>query len=80
MQGAQKPRGEAYFQVRRNDEDEAQRGRETFYEAINLARTLFYPQGPFSHIFREYKSDLYSMRPKRLRPFQLRTNRFLLHP
>jgi hypothetical protein len=39
MQGAQNVRSEAYLQVRRNDEGEAQarseRDRWTFYEAIN---------------------------------------------
>jgi len=36
MQGAQNVRSEAYLQVRRNDEGEAQRRRWTFYEAINI--------------------------------------------
>jgi len=35
MQGAQKLRSEAHFQVRRNDEFAAQRRRWTFYETIN---------------------------------------------
>ena len=35
MQGAQNLRSEAYLLVRCNDEGEAQRGRWTFYEAIN---------------------------------------------
>jgi hypothetical protein len=34
MQGAQNLRSEAYWQVRRNDEGEAQRRRSAFYEAI----------------------------------------------
>jgi hypothetical protein len=38
MQGAQKLRSEAHFQVRRNDEGEAQRRRWTFYETINIRR------------------------------------------
>ena len=38
MQGAQKLRSEAYLQVRRSDEDEAQRRRWTFYEAIISSR------------------------------------------
>jgi hypothetical protein len=36
MQGAQNVRSEAYLQVRRNDEGEAQRRRWTFYEAIKI--------------------------------------------
>jgi hypothetical protein len=36
MQGAQKLRSEAHFQVRRNDEGAAQRRRWNFYEAIKL--------------------------------------------
>jgi len=38
MQGAQNVRSEAYLQVRRNDEGEAQRRRWPFYEAIKLYR------------------------------------------
>jgi hypothetical protein len=37
MQGAQNLRREAYLQVRRNDEGEAQRHRWTFYETIIVA-------------------------------------------
>jgi hypothetical protein len=36
MQGAQKLRIEAYLQIRRNDEAEAQRRRWNFYEAIRI--------------------------------------------
>jgi hypothetical protein len=36
MQGAQKLRSEAHFQVRRNDEVAAQRRRWTFYETITF--------------------------------------------
>jgi hypothetical protein len=39
MQGAQKLRSEAHFQVRRNDEVAAQRSRWTFYETIIFALT-----------------------------------------
>jgi len=41
MQGAQNVRSEAYLQVRRNDEGEAQRRRWTFYEAIKFEKQHF---------------------------------------
>jgi hypothetical protein len=40
MQGAQKLRSEAYFQVRCNDEVEAQRRRWTFYETIKFEGSM----------------------------------------
>jgi len=40
MQGAQKLRSEAHFQVRRNDEVAAQRRRWTFYETIIFKESL----------------------------------------
>jgi len=41
MQGAQKLRSEAHFQVRRNDEVAAQRSRWTFYETIKPVLLFF---------------------------------------
>jgi hypothetical protein len=38
MQGAQRLRSEAHFQVRRNDEVEAQRRRWIFYETIKYRK------------------------------------------
>jgi len=40
MQGAQKLRSEAYYQVRCNDEVEAQRRRWIFYETINFEEEI----------------------------------------